>query len=178
MVSIALFAVVMTASIGSILTITDSNKKARSLMSVMTNLNFATDSIIRSFKTGEVDGISNPVNGSGGESITCLTANEIDYVEVASGGEAFSKREVKYCFVPRSGDTPGKITKQVTGDTSATPITPPDVDITYLVFDVTGYDEGNQPMLTLTMEGVVKVTPLISSNFSIQASASQRKLNR
>lgn len=171
MVSIALFSIVMTASIGSILVISDSNKKARSLMSVMTNLNFAVDSITRSFKTGEIKGTI--------QLSDCITTNEISYSEL-SITEEFKKRSVTYCFEPKNvtTNTNGRITKQAQGQANATPITSPDVDIKYLEFDLTGTNLKQQPILTITMEGTVKVSPKISSNFSLQTSVSQRKLNR
>ena len=52
MVSIALFAIVMVMSMGAILSIVAANKKAQALNSVMTNLNFAVDSMSRDIKTG------------------------------------------------------------------------------------------------------------------------------
>lgn len=175
MVSVALFSIVMTAALGAIITLTDSNKKARSLMSVMTNLNFAVDSVVRSFKVGDIGGISSPVTGTGGETQSCLTTNEIDYATANAEGSTneFIKRQVVYCFEPGNASTGGKLTKQVAGG-STTPITSPDVNIKYLEFDVSS----GQPRLTINMSGTVKVSPKISSDFSIQTTVSQRKLNR
>lgn len=173
MVSIALFTVVMTAALGSILTISDSNKKARSLMSVMTNLNFAVDSMVRSFKTGEIVPNSPFVTSVSGKE--CFHTNEIDYRDA---GEGFEARKVEYCFVPGTGDMFGKITKEII-DSGSSPVdlTPPDVDIQYVTFVGSDYNSQKQPMLTITVSGEVRVSPRITSDFSIQTSVSQRKLN-
>jgi prepilin-type N-terminal cleavage/methylation domain-containing protein len=168
LVSIALFSIVLTVSLGTIITIADSNKKARSLMSVMNNLNFAVDSITRSFKTGEIDG--DPVNGD------CLTTDEIDYADVGFPGGGFETRRVEYCWVEDNETEQGSITKKVdNGDPVA--LTSPDVDIDFLEFKSSGYQQGSQPMVNIILEGTVKVSESIRSKFSIQTAVSQRQLN-
>jgi prepilin-type N-terminal cleavage/methylation domain-containing protein len=51
LVSIALFTIVMTIAIGSIVTIVDTNRKSRALTLVMNNLGFSLESITRTIKT-------------------------------------------------------------------------------------------------------------------------------
>lgn len=171
LVSIALFTVVLTISMGTILVISDSNKKARSLMTVMTNLNFAVDSMTRSFKVGE-----NPSLFDDGDCLNGFKTTEYDY----AGAEG-SKRDVTYCFA-ESGSEPnvrGRITKRVVSSSADETVdfTPPDVDIDHLSFYISGTTPLNQPILYINMEGTVKINEKISSNFSIQTSVSQRKLN-
>ena len=52
MVSVTIFAMVMVVALGALLTISASERKAETLKSVMTNLNFAMDSMSRSIRTG------------------------------------------------------------------------------------------------------------------------------
>jgi prepilin-type N-terminal cleavage/methylation domain-containing protein len=52
LVSVAIFSIVMLVAIGSLATIIDANKKAHSLKSVMTNLNFALESMTREIRMG------------------------------------------------------------------------------------------------------------------------------
>lgn len=166
LVSIALFSVVLTATLGSIMTIVDSNRKARSLMSVTNNLNFAVDAMVRSFKTGVASALfitSNTANKK------CFETEEINYASSAD----FDIRFVEYCW-KNVGDI-GKITKQRQGDSSAVDLTASDVDIDYADFVDTSF--GDQPMLMIVLRGTVRVSPKISSEFSIQTSVSQRKLN-
>lgn len=161
MVSVALFSVVLTITLGSVMTIADSNKKARSLMSVTNNLNFAVDSIVRSFKSGEQSVVYGDKK--------CLSTQEIDYSTSNSG---YSKRAVEYCFEEEEGR--GQITKTVNGST--VPLTSSDVDIDFLEFQERN-GANIQPIIVIILEGTVKVSEKISSNFSIQTSVSQRKLN-
>ena len=163
LVSFALFSVVLTVTLGSIMTIADSNKKARSLMSVTNNLNFAVDSMVRSFKTGNVDNPDGFVLNQG----NCFETEEIEY-DLDNLG---ASREVIYCFELDSNDR-GRIIK--TTPDSSVELTSPDVDIKYLKF--IDNSVGAQPMLTIVMEGEVKVSERINSAFSIQTSISQRRL--
>ncbi len=170
-VSVGLFAVVVTITLSSILTITDSNKKARSLMSVMTNLNFAVDSITRSFKTGVLDDGTSPIASPVTNNGKCLSTYEIDY----GGGTNFSNREVTYCFVEKTLTAPGKIQKDV--GFGPVDLTSPDVNIDYMKFTSSNTAIGSQPLVNIFIEGTVKANEKISSKFSIQTSVSQRKLN-
>ena len=52
MVAVALFAIVMTVSISSLLALIDANKKAQSLQSAMNNLNVALDGMVRQIRMG------------------------------------------------------------------------------------------------------------------------------
>ena len=163
LVSVSLFSVVLVVTLGSIVTISDSNKKARSLMSVMNNLNFAVDSMTRSLKSGKLSGGVT----SGGD---CVTTEQINYNSLIGG---FEREQVRYCFV-EDGNEIGRIDKTVGGDTQ--PITAPDVDIDYLKF--TAYTgSANQPRISIVLDGTVKVSEKISSQFSIQTTVAQRQLN-
>lgn len=164
MVSVALFSVVLTVTLGSILTIADANKKARSLMSVMSNLNFAVDAITRSVKTGS------DLSGGG----DCISMDQVDYEASDPGGSA--RLRVTYCLDEDPETLRGMITKQV-GTGSALPLTSPDVDIDYMNFGVFGLPAGQQPRVAINMEGTVTVSPRVSSNFTIQTTVSQRQLN-
>ncbi len=164
MVSVALFSVVLTVTLGSILTIADANKKARSLMSVMANLNFAVDAITRSVKTGT------DLSGGG----DCVSTDQVNYESSDPGGSA--RQQVTYCWVVDSITGKGSITKQV-GTGSELPLTSPDVDIDYMNFGVFGLPVGQQPRVVINMEGTVTVSPRVSSNFTIQTTVSQRQLN-
>lgn len=163
LVSVGLFSVVLTVTLGSILTIADANKKARSLMSVMGNLNFAVDAITRSVKTGsDLDD-----NGN------CISTDQVDY-EAADPGSSARPR-VTYCWVVDADDN-GSITKQV-GSGVSLPLTSPDVDIDYMNFGVFGTAPGDQPRVAINMEGTVTISPRVSSSFTIQTTVSQRQLN-
>lgn len=162
LVSIALFSIVVVVVLGSIMTIIDSNKKARTLMTVMNNLNFSVDSITRSFKTGR-----NPYGIESGSN--SFRTDEIDYDNYTSSSD-FSTRQVEY-FITTDSDGIGMITK------NGERITSPDIDIDVnnSSFVVKHYNSP-QPYLIILLSGEAKITDRIKSDFKIQTSVSQRKL--
>lgn len=162
MVSIALFAIVVTIALGSIITIADSNKKARSLMSVMNNLNFAVDSMTRSFKSGDIENVS-PVITPGS---SCFTTEEINY---SNASNPFDRRLVQYCVED------GRLTKKI-DSARPVPLTSDDVDIKFAEFKLYGGPD-EQPLLSIILEGEVKISEKVSSEFTIHTSVNQRKLN-
>ena len=169
LVSIALFSVVLTVTIGAILTIADSNKKARSLMSVTNNLNFAIDSMTRSIKSGQMN--NNSVSGNGGNA-ECLETEQINYSGISAGDTAdFTRETVEYCYDP----TDKTITQQIEGG-NIVPIISDDVTVDYLDFELIPMD-GNQYRVLILIGGTVKVSEKISSEFSIQTTVAQRQLN-
>jgi prepilin-type N-terminal cleavage/methylation domain-containing protein len=167
LVSIALFSVVLVVTLGSIITIADSNKKARSLMSVMNNLNFSIDSMTRSIKTGDIIGTS-IVDGSG----NCLITEQINYNDVSN---EFARETVQYCFAEDAITGIGSITKQIESGAKLE-ITSPDVDVNYINFK-SYVGSGNQPRVSIIIDGTVKVSEKISSSFIIQTTIAQRRLN-
>jgi len=162
LVSIALFSIVIVIILGAVLTITDANRKARSLMTVMNNLNFSVDAMTRSFKTGD--------NPSDSVLNTCFQTSEIDYR--APGGDSAATattRVVRYCW----DDGEGKITKQV--GSTISDLTSPDINITSATFDVRTRDTNKQPLLFINLQGEVQAGT-VTSAFTIQTAVSQSKL--
>jgi prepilin-type N-terminal cleavage/methylation domain-containing protein len=173
LVAIALFAILLVVMLGAIITIVDSNRKARSLMTVMNNLNFAVDSMTRSFKTGDIaeNLSSNGVSENANEA--CFKTTEIDYGDPGTTGAASARtRGVKYCWDKNSGE----LTKSVNNGT-ASPITSPDIFIEGAKFKIIGKEQGNQPLLVIDLKGKVSISGRIESSFSIHTSVTQRKLN-
>ncbi len=163
LVSIALFSVVLTVTIGTIVTISDSNKKSRSLMSVTNNLNFSIDSMTRSLKAGQGLAVSN--NG------TCVQTEEIIYRDIRPNDQ-FPRQSVIYCH-SKSGTNPGVITKQIENG-APVPLTSPDIDVEYLKFVNQGHA---QPFVMIHIEGTAKISERVTSKFNIQTSVSQRQLS-
>jgi prepilin-type N-terminal cleavage/methylation domain-containing protein len=167
LVSMALFAIVIVIILGAITSITDANRKARTLMTVMNNLNFSVDAMTRSFNTGK-----NPsIMTCGGIANSGFSTEEIDYRNTEDSlSENIAVRNVIYCLDKTDGL--GRIIKSINNG-SDTVLTSPDIDIEYAKFTLTG----NQPKLMINLEGTAKVGGKISSTFSIQNSVSQKYLN-
>ena len=167
LVAVALFSVVMVIAMGAILTVIDANRKAQTLSSVMTNLNFAVESMTRSIKTG----VDPELSGSG--KILTIDANDLSRND-------FTRQKVRFSL-DRTGGT-GKIVRSIGGSLPVA-ITAPEVDVTSLSFDLNGQSDSyipadfEQPITLIAIEGVVKISDDIQSSFKIQTSVSQRRLN-
>jgi len=162
-VAVALFTVVVVVSTGALMTIIDANRKARSLQTVMDNLNFAMESMARNLRTGysyECGGIAG--NCPNGENSIVFTDQNGDSVE--------------YEFSELSGL--GSITISKNG-AMAKSITSPEVDIDSMLFYVTGLDAGDsrQPLVTISINGIAGTMESTRTEFSIQTTISQRKVD-
>lgn len=87
LVSISLFTVVLTMSVGTLLILIDANGRAQSMQLVMTNLTFALDSMTREIRTG-----FNWYCADGTYSIP----DRADYADCSSGGDFISIVESGY----------------------------------------------------------------------------------
>lgn len=174
MVSVAIFSIVLMMALGTVLTIMDANRKARTLTEVMNNLNFSLESMTRSLKTGvepELDTNSNP---------PILRVVAI-ILEEDVAGDRFRREEIEYQLRDAT-DGRGYIGRRVDGG-EWIPITSDQVDITRFNVTVAGTADCvppagcHQPRTQISMEGDVRVNDKISSSFSLQTTVSQRKLN-
>lgn len=170
MVSVSIFAIVLMMALGTMLTILDSNRKARTLTEVMNNVNFSLENITRSMKTGVEPNIS-----AGVLSVVAIVLEE----DVA--GDRFRRETIEYRCVDCDsgrGDERGVIERRDGGTGGVwIPITSDMVDVNTFEFIVSGIADPNQPRTLLLIEGDVRVNDKINSSFSVQTTVSQRKLN-
>jgi prepilin-type N-terminal cleavage/methylation domain-containing protein len=184
MVAISLFAIVMLVAVGALLSLVDANRKARALESVMNNLNIAIDGMVRSMRMGNTfncnaEGIPNPMTGG-----DCADGEDtVSFAPFGSDPSDDTERWV-YEFVPRSGETPGRLWRSREGGDNAEPITAPEVDIDDVTFYVFGTqranDTGNttQPKIVMVIKGTAGSENTRSeTTFYIQATAVQRVLD-
>lgn len=156
LVSIAIFSLVLVVVIGSILVVIDANRKARTLSSVMNNMNFALESMTRTISTGYFVSITD-----GGSSITV----ENQYGDI-----------VTYSLQLDPPDTgTGRIIRIMDGQ--SVPVTAREVEIESLEFEVTNTEPYRQPRVSIIINGVSRIGQKISSDFILQATVSQRNLN-
>ncbi len=157
MVAVGLFAFVMLISTAVIFSIVDGNRKSQQINSVVNNLNFSIESIIRDIKTGywyqcyDYHGTGSwpdlatfkqnyqNQKSSGNVSLgySCDNVSQpitfISFISTISG----SARVVEYYYVPAYGTEPGKIWKTYHDETNAeinSPLTTPDIDIQQVDF--------------------------------------------
>jgi len=169
LVSVAIFTVVMTMSLSSLLIMTESDRKVQTLKSVVNNLNFALESISRTVRTGSVyhcDASVSPISSprdcaSGATSFSFLNADNEQVVYCRGSGGSCSSDGAS-------------ILRSVNGGDYA-PVISPEVSISVLQFYVTGAESaGIQPKATILISGSMQVDADSSSQFNLETSVTQR----
>ncbi len=171
LVSLAIFTIVMTIALGALLAMSESDRKAQTLKSVINNLNFALDSMGRSIRTGQ-SYHCNIASGVASVPQNCTGASSIVF-----GAADASGTSIAYCLsngVIKRLITAGSI--PATCDSSFTAITSSEVTITNLVFAVNGAATGDgiQPKVTILISGKVLVNAAQNSLFNLQTTVTQR----
>jgi prepilin-type N-terminal cleavage/methylation domain-containing protein len=178
MVSVAIFSVVMTTALGSLLAVANADRKAQTLKTVMDNLSFALEGMSRTIRTG--------VNYHCGTSGT-LTSPQ----DCASTPDtyltflAFDGSQVTYSLdtVPANcGQTAaigGCIKRRIVGslgDSGLLQITAPEIIVSNLSFYVLGsarFPDTTQPKVAMTLNGYINIGTA-SSTFRLQSTMTQR----
>lgn len=166
MVSLSVFIVIMTVSMGSILSIFDANKKSQTKKIAMDNLNFALDSVSRTIRFG--------TNFSCGTS----ASNPPPANDCPSGSTSFSVRDSSGQLVVYSLLN-GRVMKAVNNAT-ANAITSSEVSITRVTFYVFGsavWPDLTQPRVLISISGTVGSKTSTRSVFNLETLVSQRKLD-
>lgn len=169
LVSVAIFSIVVMISLGAILTILDANRKARTLTEVMNNLNFSVETMTRSLKTGV-----EPASAGDILSVGAIILTE----------DGFAREKTRY-RLNKTADERGQIEQCISTNLSEAtcdsnkwfPITSELVDVKEFYAEVFGDVDLNQPRTQIFISGTVKINEKISSNFSLQTTVSQRRLN-
>lgn len=182
LVAIAVFVTLATFSLGSVLGILDAGRKAKSLNSVMTNLNFTMEVMSREIRFGNSYhcGDASPFTLSNPPSAQDCTGN------IVAASNAFS-------FLTNNGlptvyklDTVKKqILKSSDGGTTFVGVTAPEVviqDLKFYVFNSTPQSDPSpdnaQPKVIVLIRGYAGTKPTTQSSFVLQATLSQRPLDR
>jgi prepilin-type N-terminal cleavage/methylation domain-containing protein len=167
LVSVSIFAMVMLVSTGAVFSIVEANKKAHALKSVMTNLNFALESMARDIRVGSNYGCDTAIGVTG---------------DCVAGGSTFH-------YTPNTALDPddqieytlssGRILKRIYGaDASEAFITAQEIQIESMKFYALGTAGGDnrQPKLVLTIRGTAG-QGTVRSEFNIQTTISQRAID-
>lgn len=161
--AVSIFAVVMTISMGSILGVFESNRKSRSLKSVMTNLNLALETMSKEIKFGDMyhcggGNLAMPANCSGGGTILSFINQD--------------ETRITYRFENST------ITREVGGSGIGIPFIAPEVVIDDMGFYVLGAGTDN----TLQPKIIVRIKAHSGSgrartDLTLQTLVSQRELD-
>lgn len=191
MVAVALFAVVMTISVGALLALVDANRKAQALQSVMNNLNVALDGMVRNIRMGvayHCDDVTETNKTVLSTRADCVSGGELLAFEAFGNSLTDTGDQWVYWFQD------GRIWKSEDARDTALPITAPEVEIDSFDVYVTGASgvlnadgDTTQPKVVFSIQGtagaqdsafsVVGTAKRIRTTFNIQAVASQRLLD-
>ncbi len=178
LVSVAIFAIVMTIALGALLAMSESDRKAQTLKSVVNNLNFSLDTLTRTVRTGtnyHCDALAGTIT-SPRDCDGQLLPPASSLAFLASNGAT----TIFYCLgtiTPSIAcDPAGTVILRSVGGLPLTPITSAEVAITSLQFYVKGAPLGDsiQPKVTMLLSGKVVVNGTQNSLFNLQTSVTQR----
>jgi len=177
MVSVAVFTIVMTVALGALLSMSESDRKAQTIKSVINNINFSVDSMSRSIRTGYIyhcDSAVSPVTSP--RDCTGTPSTSFAYRPADSLNTIVYRLETSnaaLCGQPAS--RVGCIVRSVDGGLNYSPITSAEVYIDTLNFYVTGTASAViQPKVTILISGVVNMNAEQNSVFNLQTSVTQR----
>jgi len=172
LVSVAIFTTVMVIALGALLAMSESDRKAQTLKSVINNLNFSLDAMSRSMRTG--------INYHCDVSQTPVTTPR-DCSQASSGATsmAFLSAEgqtIRYCRGNDGTCDPTGTAVLVSKAGSAyAPLTASEVIVTNLQFYVVGAEDPLlQPHTVILLSGEVPVSGSQTSVFDLQTSVTQR----
>lgn len=201
LVSISLFAAVMTMSVSMLLVLIDANGRAQSMQLVMTNLSFALDSMTREVRTGvnwycdtsTSGGTDQPVI-PGTEDVNDCSAGG-NYVSTIESGdsltEGLSTNRITYWFNPEAyGPGRGGIFRKLgttAGDGDWVPLTSEEVDIDEAQFIVLNTEkllassDKKQPTMLIYLKGRAGFESnddgVAVREFNLQTAITQRMLD-
>ncbi|MHB1316870.1 MAG: PilW family protein [Minisyncoccota bacterium] len=167
MVSLSVFIVIMTVSLGSILSIIDSNSKSQNKKVSMDNLNFALESMSRTVRFG-----TNYYCGT-----TSSNPPPSNDCNVNTNNNSLSIRSSDGSLIVYSLSG-GRIIKTVNG--TSDPMTSSEITVTRLsfyVFNSAVWPDLGQPRVVMVLSGYVGNKVSTKSSFNLQTMMSQRKLD-
>jgi prepilin-type N-terminal cleavage/methylation domain-containing protein len=173
LVSVALFSIVMLVSTGALLSLINANRKAQALHSVMSNLNVALDSLVRSARMGRTFHCG---GGTYTDPQSCATGDTIFAFEPYLGSSSDSSDNVVFSY--RSGEK--RLYRSTDSGATFFPMTAEDVQIDETTFYVTGAGtgDGQQPKVVMVIKGTAGAERASSrTTFNIEATAIQRALD-
>lgn len=163
--AVSLFLIVMTISMGSIISVFEADRKSKSLRSIMGNLNLALESMAREMRFGEnyhcgsTGALTTPANCPSGSSFVSFLSSDNEQVVYRMSNSS--------------------VEKSVNGGSSYTVVTAPEVTIDDLDFYVLGAGTSNtlQPKILIKVKGTAG-SGSNQTDFTLQTLVSQRALDK
>lgn len=179
-----MFSVVMTVALGALLSMSDSDRRAQALKSIVNNLNFALDAMTRNIRTGY-----NYHCGTSGSDLSTpgpqnCTGSGSSYLAL----RAADGSRVAYCLyngaIMRQQISSGSLSVDCSSS-NFSPMTSSELTVTNLQFIVIGScptqggvgctADSIQPKVTILVTGSIRTSPAAQPvQFSLQTSGTQR----
>jgi prepilin-type N-terminal cleavage/methylation domain-containing protein len=164
MVSVSIFLIMVTVSMGAILGVFTANRKARSMKAAMNNLTLTIDTISREMRFGINYHCSNqgtdtaPRDCPAGSTYVSFLSQDARQITYQLNGAAIEKRVGSGSFVP---------------------ITGPEIVVQSLQFYVIGSEKGDglQPKALMLVKGYADTNIKTKTTFILQTLISQRQLD-
>ncbi len=176
LVSFAIFSLVVTGSIGAMIAVINANRKAQALQLVTNNLNFALESMTRIIRLGHMYHCRSNLPGTPQTFATpsdCSGGGTYLGLESSQGNRSDDFDQVVFRYVGT------RIERSIDSGQNWFRITAPEVLISNLEFTVIGTTpgDGEQPFVTITINGFAGTNQKTITEFRIQTSVSQRVLD-
>ena len=179
-VSMALFITVLAVSMGALMVVAESNKKAQSMRAAMDNLGLAMEEMTRNIRQGRIYHCNVLVNSPPLNQFRACTngASSIAF-EAHYGSTSVATDQVHY----RLATTTNRIQKSTDNGATYVDITSPELQINNLMFYVKGVEPPDgiyphviqHPRVTVVVGGVAGISnPNSQTEFSFQTTISQR----
>lgn len=174
MVAVSIFSVVMLIAVGSLLSMIDANRKAQAIKSVINNLNFAIESMVRNARVGTNFHCENDSFVNNAESPLDCAAGGILF---AFEGQFGSPLDPNDQIVYRINGT--QLERSTDSGTNFIAVTAPEVVIDKLTFYVTGAPrlDSLQPHMVVIIQGHAGRDKRSRTEFNLQGGATQRLLD-
>ena len=179
-VAVALFAVVMTVVAGALLTIVDANRKALAQQVVISNLNFALESMSRALRVGSAYHCD-ASQGDITQARDCPSGTGADSIAFEAGEGDYSNSADQRIF--RLNTSTHQIERSVDSGVTWIAITAPEIYISNLKFFVKGADgsaEGSgalQARVVFVVRGYSVTADRSRVYFNLSTAVSQRILD-
>ena len=176
-ISVGIFVVVLSVSMGALLSMIDSNRKTQSLRSAMDNLNLAMEEMARNIGQGRTYhcGISSVITPNiVKEEQNCLSGEEhFLAIEAHSGSSANINDQFVY-KLEFDADGIGRLQKSMDSGSSFRNVTAPEINLEYMKFYVFDKDIPNEPpRVVITIGGTAGNKENTQSEFNVQTTVTQ-----
>lgn len=186
LVSLAIFAIVVTMSVGTMIVMIDANSKARFTQTIVSNAAFALDSMTRDIRTG----VNYVCSNSSTNSSLAMDSDSATPQDCPSGASAFAFSETGQSLTGSlasnrigfrhqiNADGVGQIQRKLSTNGAWLPITADNVNITELTFVARGTDTSDNlaPTVVIYIKGE-GVGDMQNTEFNLQTTITQIALD-